>query len=279
MSENNGAAPQQEKSAGTTLRQARQARNLSLEQVSRTTHIHVNVLKALEADEGSNLGVVYTRGFLRLYADFLGLNKDEMVARFIAVTPEAAASVKKVPVPVPQRTLPVVRLTEEIGRRVWALVQGGARHVPWQRVAVGALALVFLFGMGRWVKGCRARGRQRRAAVVSAAASGAQGRAASASRPVSAVTKKKSGQKVVVVVRAIEKTWLQVKADGKIIFQSVLAKGSSESWQAAEKIELSIGDAGALELEVNGRFLGRIGRPGQTLKEVLITPKGLVVRS
>ncbi len=277
MSENKGAAPQQEKSVGTILREARQARNLSLEQTSRTTHIHVNVLKALEADEVGRLGVVYTRSFLRLYADFLGLNKDEIVERFIAVTPEAAASVNKVLPSAPRRILPVVRLTGKIGRNLWVLVQRGARRVPWQRVAVGVLALVFLFGMGRWIKGCRARGRERRAAAVSAAPSGARGRAASASSRISAATKK-SEQRVVLVVRAVDKTWLQVKADGKIIFQSVLAKGSSESWQAEEQIELWIGDAGALELEVNGRFLGHIGRPGQTLKEVVITPKGLIVR-
>ncbi len=299
MPENNEVTPQQEKSVGTFLREARESRNLSLEQVSRTTRIHAHVLKALEADDTAKLGVVYTKSFLRLYADFLGLNKDEIIARFLAATPEAAVTIiKKVAAsaPAPQRL--VVRLTAEIGRRLWVQVQRLLRRVPWQRVAVVLLAALLLFGTGRWIGGCRARARERRAvAAVASSTAGKTGAsktapsrttAQSAPKPadrkedgkkavlVSAASKKET-KNVALAVKALGKTWLQVKADGKIIFQGVLAKGSLESWKADEKIELWIGDAGALQLEVNGRFLDRIGRRGQTLKEVLITPKGLVV--
>ena len=294
MPENNEVTPQQEKSVGTILREAREARHLSLEQVSRTTRIHAHVLKALEVDDTAKLGVVYTRSFLRLYADFLGLNKDEIIARFLAATPEAAVTIiKKVAAPAPASQRLVVRLCVETGRRLWVQVRRLLRRVPWPRVAVVLLAALLLFGTGRWIGGCRARARERRAAaavVSSAAATTGASRTASPSVPKSAGRKsdsrkavlvsaaaKKEVKNVALAVKALGKTWLQVKADGKIIFQSVLAKGSSESWKAKEKIELWIGDAGVLELEVNGRFLDRIGRRGQTLKEVLITPKGLVV--
>jgi hypothetical protein len=99
--------------------------------------------------------------------------------------------------------------------------------------------------------------------------------AAAASKP-SAV--KKSQEKVILVVKAKEKAWLQIKVDGKVAFQNVLPKGSAESWQADEKIEMWVGNAGAIQVELNGQLLGKIGRPGQTLKRVVFTRSGLSIQ-
>jgi cytoskeletal protein RodZ len=43
------------KSAGAMLRETREARGISLEEASRSTHIHVNVLRKIEADDFSSL--------------------------------------------------------------------------------------------------------------------------------------------------------------------------------------------------------------------------------
>jgi len=276
MPENNEDIPRQEKSVGTLLREAREARHLSLEQVGRMTRIHVHVLKALEADDAEVLGVVYTMSFLRLYADFLGLDKKGLAARFAAVAPKAVAPIKGIATPAPSGA--GFRATAKMGLRIWVQICRLMERVPWPRVMVVVLAVLFVWGMGHMIKGCRTRSRERRASTVQTATKGTAALKGGKNSSALAAAVNKDSKKVVLVVRAIGKTWLQVKADGKIIFQSVLAKGSSESWKADEKIELWIGDAGALELEVNGRFLDRIGRKGQTLKEVVITPKGLVVR-
>ncbi|HEY62274.1 MAG TPA: helix-turn-helix domain-containing protein [Anaerolineae bacterium] len=62
-------------SIGKKLREARQERNLSLEDVARVTYIHLRYLQAMEAD---NFGVfpsqIQRRGFLRTYATYLGLD-------------------------------------------------------------------------------------------------------------------------------------------------------------------------------------------------------------
>ncbi len=49
------------------------------------------------------------------------------------------------------------------------------------------------------------------------------------------------------------------------------------NWQANEKIELWLGNAGAVELELNGKLLKKIGRPGRPLKNVTITRAGLSI--
>lgn len=61
-------------SVGTQLRQAREARKLSLEQVYQTTRISTRYLQGLENDQPQALpSAVQGKGFLRLYASFLNL--------------------------------------------------------------------------------------------------------------------------------------------------------------------------------------------------------------
>ena len=66
-------------SSGSTLKQRREARHLSIEQVAVQTRIRAHYLQALENDDLSAIpSMVQARGFLRIYSEFLGLNLDEL---------------------------------------------------------------------------------------------------------------------------------------------------------------------------------------------------------
>ena len=68
-------------SVGQRLRQAREAKGLSLEQVSRVTKIHLNVLTAIEADRAARtISPVYLKGFLKTYARYLGEDDTALLA-------------------------------------------------------------------------------------------------------------------------------------------------------------------------------------------------------
>jgi len=68
-------------SVGDQLQQARLSRGLSLEQAAQATHIRIHYLEALEANQKSKLpSTVQGKGFLRLYADYLKLDKEGLVA-------------------------------------------------------------------------------------------------------------------------------------------------------------------------------------------------------
>lgn len=69
-----------------------------------------------------------------------------------------------------------------------------------------------------------------------------------------------------------------LKTDGKVVFQGILKKGSSESWQAKNKIEFSLGNAGVVDLEVNGKHIMPLGRKGQAIKNIEIDKEGLKIR-
>jgi len=74
-------------STGQQLRHVRESRALSLEQASRATHIRLHYLQAIEADELESLpSAVQARGFLRAYANYLGLDADSILASWNEVS-------------------------------------------------------------------------------------------------------------------------------------------------------------------------------------------------
>jgi len=73
---------------GRWLRDAREAKNLSLDVVEKEIRIRSHYLQALEEEAFDRLpGEVCARGFLRNYARFLGLDPEEAIARYRALVP------------------------------------------------------------------------------------------------------------------------------------------------------------------------------------------------
>ena len=83
---------------GQQLKQMRLSRHLSLEKVAEITRVRAYYLQALEEDNYSAMSsAAQGRGFLRLYADFLGLNLEAATTELrqgseTADTPPAPAS-------------------------------------------------------------------------------------------------------------------------------------------------------------------------------------------
>src|SRR4051812_39519824 len=68
---------------GEILRTEREKRGITLDQAAADTRIREKFLTALEDDDHKSLpGTVYTKGFLRNYAEYLGLGGDELVVLF-----------------------------------------------------------------------------------------------------------------------------------------------------------------------------------------------------
>ena len=93
-------------SIGSTLRQRREARRLSIEQAAEQTRVRTYYLQALENDDLSAIpSMTQARGFLRIYTEFLGLNLDELssathVAESSSPAPQAASTAEPLPAPV-----------------------------------------------------------------------------------------------------------------------------------------------------------------------------------
>jgi cytoskeleton protein RodZ len=76
--------PVRSRSIGALLRQAREAQEISIREVSERIRIPVKYLTMLEAnDYGSIADELYLLPFVRSYADFLGLQSGALSARFL----------------------------------------------------------------------------------------------------------------------------------------------------------------------------------------------------
>ena len=112
-------------SFGASLKKQRELRGISLQEVAEATHIRLAYLKALESDRFEALpGLTFLKGYARSYAQYVGLNPEEVLVRLNSFV-EGVDLEKKSP---PRRR----------GR--------GAR------IALGVLLLAL--GALLWVKGC-----------------------------------------------------------------------------------------------------------------------------
>ena len=86
---------------GEQLKQAREARKLTIKQAVTGTRVRAHYLQAMETDDFSVMpSAAQARGFLRLYAEYLGLNADELIAILRTETdPESPAPIE-VPLPI-----------------------------------------------------------------------------------------------------------------------------------------------------------------------------------
>jgi len=102
---------------GTVLRTAREARFIDLARVERDTKIRVRYLSALERGDYRDLpGSVYTRGFLRNYGLYLGLDPEYLIDLYRL---ESGIAAERPSMPSPPRPM-----SERQGRAL--VVSGGA---------------------------------------------------------------------------------------------------------------------------------------------------------
>jgi cytoskeletal protein RodZ len=71
-------------SFGETLKRERELRQISLREISEATKINLRYLDALERDDFRHLpGGVFNKGFVRAYAQFIGIDAETMVMAYL----------------------------------------------------------------------------------------------------------------------------------------------------------------------------------------------------
>jgi hypothetical protein len=64
------------------------------------------------------------------------------------------------------------------------------------------------------------------------------------------------------VIKAAELSWLSASCDGKQIFQGLLAANETLAVDFSEEAVLRIGNAGGIEVSLDGKSLGSLGKHG-----------------
>ncbi|MEA3336855.1 MAG: DUF4115 domain-containing protein [Chloroflexota bacterium] len=124
---------------GSWLRETREAQNFSLAEVEDRTRIRQKFLAAMEAEEWSLLpGDVTTRGFLRKYAAFLGMDPDEVIELYQqrGLPPDEVAVLSE---PLEERPLDYRPIEME-------LAEQDREPLPWRWIGLAALAALMAIG-------------------------------------------------------------------------------------------------------------------------------------
>ena len=237
---------------GDEFRAARESRHLSLSDVSEQIHIRSVYLQSIENEEWSVIAApVYVRGFIRTYARFLGLDPEHAVDQFNASIGALAAKPHE---PVPMGTIDRPRKPSP-----WLLIAGAA-----------ALFLVVFVGI-RYFQFQQDGGDTQSVAEVSAAPS--DGASASASDAPKATAKPVAAEKSPAPKQTLEisvtaPSWLLVKVDGAQVLQGIMPAGTRKSYHGTSAF-VRAGNAGGVDLTLNGKHLGAMGHSGAVTERSL----------
>jgi cytoskeletal protein RodZ len=250
---------------GEEFRAAREARHLSLSDVSEQIHIRSVYLQSIEAEDWSSIAApVYVRGFVRTYARFLGLDQESAVERLTAMLGDAA--------PKPHDPVPVKPI-----RRRSTSGAGGASRAPSPWLWVGIVVAAFLVGVvGYKYYEYEQTGGSAVADVPSPAASAASGGGpgqrstggTGAATAVPAASPKADKIAQTLVVSVTQTSWLLVKIDGEQIVEGIYPAGTVKKFHGKSAI-IRAGNAGGVELTVNGKKLGPLGDAGAVVDKTV----------
>jgi cytoskeletal protein RodZ len=109
-------------SFGETLRRERELRQISLREIAEATKINLRYLDALERDDFRHLpGGVFNKGFVRAYAQFIGIDPETMVTAYLDEDRRQQARVART-TPEPQASAESEVPPPSVGARVWVAV-------------------------------------------------------------------------------------------------------------------------------------------------------------
>jgi len=240
---------------GQELRKQRESRNISLDEMSSATRIVRRYLEALEEDRLERIpGGFFLKAMIRAYASFVGLDPEEVIARY-----RAAGLVD----PKPE---PAAETTRETLSFVWK-----RSLLFWSLVAAAVLALAFAVVLILKPSG-RGPGRTGAAPAVQAEQYKLLPPVTppAASEPAPAAEEKKPVG-LSIIFNFNEETWLQVYADGLLVVDGLFEPGKQVQANAAGELLIHIGNAGGVTYTLDGKPGRSLGLSGQVRRNIRIT--------
>lgn len=246
---------------GDILRSEREKKGLTVKDIESATSIRALYIQAIEDGEFKVIpGEVYLKGFIRNYANYLGLNGQEMVDLYrqsqtpASVTPETAVEVKAAStVPSPSAD---GEPTKTRSSYTWVVIP---------LVAVCLLGAVWWFIGGEGKPESQPLPDTPKQSQSSPAKPAPQPAPAAPVTPVTPAAPAPQTAPVMVTAQFSDECWLTVIADGKEIFEGIPKAGESLSWQAQKTLIVKLGNAGGVDWVYNGQSVGKLGKKGEVV--------------
>lgn len=243
---------------GPWLRQQRELREITLREISDASKINLRYLDAFEQERFDTLPApVFANGFLRQYARYVGIDPDEAVNRFLVARGGDEGE-------------------EDDGAEEKAASWQGMAAGRWKTVAlvvaIAAVLLLLVF-LGPRLLDTGGAGESEVPPGVAPPDT--------TSVPVPARPDPRASVEdapLVVTLDFREDCWVEASIDGDPRVAEMQVQGESLRLQAQQKIELRLGDAGAVDIEVNGEPYDFGAVPGQ-VRRLVIEAEGVAAPS
>jgi cytoskeleton protein RodZ len=235
-------------SLGSLIAKARKDAGLSLEDLAAKTNIRLSVLSEIEKNNFSHCGgETYARGHVRNIASILKADQKEFIRLYEEEQGGETRSIKDLLI-----ENSVMRLPSDV------------RKVSWKVLVIISVASLFVVGIAQVVIS-----NINTNDVVGAAptASASPTAAESPSAEPSAESTFSSGTGVEVVINAARaKSWLFVSdASGRTLFSGQVSRGAVKTFSSDSQLNLKVGNAGGVDLKVNGKKVQALGVDGEVV--------------
>jgi cytoskeletal protein RodZ len=254
---------------GEELRRERELREVSRQQLAAATKVSLRHLDALESGRFEQLpAAVFSKGFVRVVALHLGLDAERSTAAFRHVYAQWEKDKDKAESG--ETTTARLRLSQP-RRAVSSSTTVRALGIAILLAAITGAAAFF-----------RTRPSARRGAPSAPVARVESGPASLALPPaVAAATvalpvdapavssaSARSGRTLTLSFK--EECWAEVLVDGKLVVRGLFPKGAKREFAGGGTFTLTLGNAGVVEVAVDGRSLDPIGGEGEVVKNFVI---------
>ena len=264
---------------GDILRRERERQNLSIKDIEKATSIRALYIEAIENGENDKLpGQVYVKGFIKNYANFLNLDGEELVRQYREemnpgnTTPEASGESKT-------ETPQSEKKSNEPSK---AEAPKAAKPSPspvsddGNRNSLMAVAAVLLFaicgGLFYYFNNVEGGEMAKENPAVQTPAETSEPKAVEQSPTPSPAASVASAATTGVNLEAkfTGRCWTKVIVDGIVAYEGTAEQGESLSWQANNQIDITAGNAGAIEFVENGVNLGVAGAVGDVIEKTFV---------
>lgn len=244
---------------GEDLRKEREIRGISLKEIADATKISKRFLEALERNDHKTLPApVFTRGFVREYARYVGLNAEELVNRYNF----AAANDDRI-----EKPPTVAKYPEQLPRDITPKPPA-KRGIPafssWNGNAIFALVIVIALGAVAYWAVQNKRGAQE-AEIPDAPIPVTTTKAAVV--PPIAAPKPPDDSTLHLEIDVVRNSWVELYADDKRVFRNEMFAGAHHTFDANEGFRfVNIGNAAGLTMTLNGTPVPPLGDEGEVVK-------------
>ncbi len=273
---------------GKFLKSQRESKKISLREVAKNTRIREHILKAIEEDHPELLPpATYVKGFLLAYAKYLRLDPNDVLLRYERVL-KGEPPVPSPPQPLtPKQKIPATRPSKSKPKALWNTKQ------VWVVVAVIVASFAVFYFFSPYaskppIEPLPVRSVEGKPSVASPPPAAATARAPeekpvveekkplTSSPPVAAAISLQEKKALSLLLRAGEETWVSLQTDDQAEKEMTFKPGDAVSVQASNRIRIKLGNAGGLDLTLNGRPLGKFGKSGEVVT-LVITLQGVEV--